>query len=67
MPVMDGYKVLSMIRADPRNAGVKIIVISAVSDRDEINDVLGLGADAYMIKPIKREEFLEQITRLSTS
>ncbi len=64
MPVMDGYKVLSMIRADPRNAGVKILVISAVSDQEEIKEVLGLGADAYMIKPIKREEFLQKAAEL---
>lgn len=64
MPVMDGYKVLSMLRADPRNAGVKILVVSAVSDQDEIEEVMGLGADDYLVKPVSSEKFLSKVAEL---
>lgn len=65
MPVMDGIKVLSMLRADPRNKGVKILIITAVSDMEEIEEVLKLGADDFLIKPIKHEEFLEKAAALT--
>lgn len=67
MPVMDGYKVCSLIRADPRNAGMKILVISSVSDEEEMQEVLGLGADAYMTKPVSREKFLNKVAELTTA
>jgi len=64
MPMMDGYKVCSMIREDHSNDRVKIIAISSFEDENAIENILSLGADDYMVKPISRELFLEKIEEM---
>ena len=53
MPVMDGLKLISLIRAEPSLLSMPICVITtegAVEDRER---ALALGADEYLTKPIQ--------------
>ena len=52
MPGMSGYDVLSALRADPKTAGVPIIMVTAAQDSDSLVEALGLGANDYITKPI---------------
>ncbi|MFC8038018.1 response regulator transcription factor [Paenarthrobacter sp. NPDC057355] len=59
MPRMDGFKVLSALRA--MNCAVPVIVLTA---RDSLPDTLAAldgGADDYMSKPFRFEELLSRI------
>ncbi|MFJ4261617.1 response regulator transcription factor [Paenarthrobacter nicotinovorans] len=59
MPRMDGFKVLSALRA--MNCSVPVIVLTA---RDSLPDTLAAldgGADDYMTKPFRFEELLSRI------
>jgi DNA-binding response OmpR family regulator len=59
MPLMDGFKVLSALRA--MNCSVPVIVLTA---RDSLPDTLAAldgGADDYMSKPFRFEELLSRI------
>ncbi|MFJ4265183.1 response regulator transcription factor [Paenarthrobacter nicotinovorans] len=59
MPRMDGFKVLSALRA--MNCSVPVIVLTA---RDSLPDTLAAldgGADDYMSKPFRFEELLSRI------
>jgi DNA-binding response OmpR family regulator len=58
MPVIDGWEVCQTIRSFSQ---VPIIVVSAVSNRDEIANALSVGANVFMEKPISIEELLSQI------
>lgn len=53
MPRMDGYQVVRAIRADPRQARVPLIVLSALSDEDGRLTGLLPGVDEYIGKPFK--------------
>jgi len=50
MPSMDGFKACEMIKADPRTAGVPVIVLTALS-RDAKDRSYAVGADDFLRKP----------------
>jgi signal transduction histidine kinase/DNA-binding response OmpR family regulator len=56
MPGMDGWAVLTTLKADPELADIPVIMLTIIEDRS-----LGyaLGAADYLIKPVERERLLE--------
>lgn len=64
MPQLDGFEVLKIIRTYPHNKNIKVIVISAYLDDETISEVLKLGADDYLKKPIDSKVLEEKINRL---
>ncbi len=55
MPGMDGWAVLSALKADPDVADVPVIMLTIVDDR---NLGYALGASDYLTKPIDRERLV---------
>jgi CheY-like chemotaxis protein len=64
MPVMDGYQVLSHLKADPRTVLVPVIVLTTTDDPGEIRRCYDLGCNAYVVKSANYEEFTEAMRRL---
>jgi CheY-like chemotaxis protein len=52
MPGMDGWSVLEALKADPQLAGIPVVMLTIV---DERNKGYALGAADYVTKPIDRE------------
>jgi PAS domain S-box-containing protein len=63
MPVMDGFEASRLIRA-AHGTTIKIVVLSASVLDDGRQQVLGDGADAFIVKPFEFAELLECIKRL---
>ena len=64
MPVMDGLKLIAMLRNDPNYRTVPIVIITtegAVDDRDR---ALAIGADACITKPIQNLQILDTVKGL---
>ncbi len=55
MPVMDGLTALEHIRASEDTASLPVVLISAMSDADDIVRGLELGANDYITKPVDME------------
>jgi signal transduction histidine kinase/CheY-like chemotaxis protein len=55
MPGMDGWAVLSALKADPDIADIPVIMLTIVDDR---NLGYALGASDYLTKPIDRERLV---------
>ncbi len=55
MPGMDGWAVLSALKADPDVADIPVIMLTIVDDR---NLGYALGASDYLTKPIDRERLV---------
>jgi signal transduction histidine kinase/CheY-like chemotaxis protein len=60
MPGMDGWAVLSSLKANPALASIPVVMLSMVTDK---NMGFALGAAEYMTKPIQRERLLEILAR----
>lgn len=66
MPQLDGYAVLSSLRADPATAVTPFIFLTARCARDEVRHGMELGADDYLTKPCSVDEILTAVsTRLN--
>lgn len=62
MPIMDGYKVLQVVKTDQKFKDIPVLVFSAKGQADEIEKALSLGAAGYIVKSItKPNEVVEKI------
>ena len=70
MPEMDGHEALKRIRAMEEEAGisgpdrVKIIMTTALSDRDNILKSIEEHCDGYVLKPFDKAKLLEKLCQL---
>ena len=63
LPRLSGYDVCQRIRADPRCAGLRIVMLSAKGRAAEVDKGLAVGADAYVTKPFAIQELLAEVAR----
>lgn len=61
LPGIDGLGVASRVRANPELAGVKIIMLTARVQPEDIIRGLDAGADDYVTKPFDRKVLLARI------
>jgi DNA-binding response OmpR family regulator len=61
MPCLDGYGVLKELRKDLSLAKIPVIFLSSEADSVTRLHALQLGANDYLIKPIKINQLLEAI------
>lgn len=61
MPFLDGFELLSLLRADAETAAIPVILLSGRSDGDTMAKAVQLGAADFLIKPVKLEQLLESI------
>jgi len=65
MPVMDGFKVLQVIKTDPRLSNIPVLVFSARGQPEEVEKAMNLGAAGYIVKATtKPNEVIEQIRKV---
>src|ERR1044071_1556830 len=63
MPAMSGLEVLQRIRKDQRFKRLKIILCSALRDRETIAQGATLGIEYYILKPFKPDLVLQQVDK----
>ena len=51
MPMMDGYDACRRLKADPRTAQLKVVIISTEIDDGVSQAAAQIGVDAYLSKP----------------
>lgn len=61
LPGIDGLALCRRVREDPSLADVRIIMLTAKSEDEDIVRGLELGADDYVTKPFSREVLLARI------
>ncbi len=64
MPLMDGLKLVSMIRSNPAYQSIPIIIVTTEGSENDREKGLALGADAYLSKPIQTNELLKVVKGL---
>jgi PAS domain S-box-containing protein len=64
MPGMDGWAVLSALKADPETAAIPVILVTMV---DEKNKAFSLGAADFIPKPVDRERLVAVLRKLTAT
>ncbi len=64
MPEMDGFELCREVRKRPDLAGIKIIMCTSKAYDFDRRRAKELGADGYIVKPIKPETLMKQIDEI---
>lgn len=64
LPGMDGFEMLKRVRRDPRTRRLPVVILTTSKRDEEIARGYELGANSYIVKPVKFEEFRAKIIDL---
>ncbi len=62
MPIMDGLKLVSLVRNDPQYKSLPVVVITTEGAQLDRERAIALGANEYITKPIQTARIIE-VTR----
>ncbi len=63
MPEMDGYQVFRCLKDNPDTLNIPFIFVTGSASKQDIEDGLNAGADAYITKPFDGDELYAAIER----
>ncbi len=61
MPVMDGLKLVSLVRGNPAMKDIPIIMVTTEGAEEDRKRALSIGANAYLPKPIQTQELIKLV------
>jgi CheY-like chemotaxis protein len=64
LPVMDGWEVIRLVKADPATRAIPIIALTAHAMEGDRERAIAAGADDYDTKPVDMERLLGKISAL---
>ena len=64
MPIMDGLKLVSLVRKDENHKEIPIIIITTEGAQEDRQRALALGANAYITKPIQAPHVINTVKQL---
>ncbi|TNF50823.1 response regulator [bacterium] len=64
MPIMDGLKLVSLVRGNDTYKDIPIIIITTEGAKEDRERAMALGADAYITKPIQSTNLLSTVKEL---
>jgi len=64
MPGLDGLEVCARLRAIPALSDMRVVMCTAKAFDSDRRRATEIGADAYIVKPIRKDSFLETVDRV---
>ena len=64
MPGMTGYEVCRQLKSEPRTRLTQVMLVTALDSTPDRVEGLDTGADDFVSKPVRREEFLAKVRAL---
>ena len=64
MPLMDGLKLLTVIRQDPKLREIPVVIVTTEGAEVDRQRGLKLGANAYLPKPVQTNELLKTVKEI---
>jgi two-component system chemotaxis response regulator CheY len=61
MPVMDGLKLVSLVRNNPVYKDIPVIIITTEGAKEDRERAMALGANGYIPKPIQTQELIKMV------
>jgi CheY-like chemotaxis protein len=65
MPRLDGWETAVQLRKAPETAGIKVVLITARAQEEDIARGAHVGADAYLTKPFDPGEMIRVVRELA--
>lgn len=62
MPIMDGLKLVNLVRSNPSYKHIPIIMITTEGAEEDKNRALAMGANAYLTKPIQTQDLMKLVS-----
>ena len=63
IPGIDGFELLTRVRANPRTERIPVIVLSGCADTDTSRRAIAAGAVAFLVKPCSAESLIDEVRR----
>jgi DNA-binding response OmpR family regulator len=63
MPDMNGFEMCRRIRSNKETSKTPVIVVSALQSQTDVEEAKISGANVYLTKPVKPEEFVNHIKK----
>lgn len=67
MPVMDGLKLVSLVKNNQSYKDIPIIIITTEGAREDKERAMAIGANAYLAKPIQTQELIKLVNSFIAS
>jgi PAS domain S-box-containing protein len=64
MPEMNGFELCEKIKSDKRTENIPVILLTSLSDSDEVIEGLSCGADSFITKPYNKEYLISNIEKI---
>lgn len=64
MPIMDGLKLVSLVRQDAKYKDMPIIIVTTEGAEEDKKRGLTLGANAYLTKPVQTTQLIATVKEL---
>ncbi len=64
MPLMDGLKLVALVRSGGPHQRIPIVVITTESAEADRRRAMALGASAYLVKPVQAQQVVETVKTL---
>jgi CheY-like chemotaxis protein len=64
MPRLDGWEAAARLRADPKTAHIRVVLLSARAQEADLQRGESIGVDAYLTKPFDPDELISTVRRL---
>lgn len=61
MPKVDGIQVLRQIKSDKQLQAIPVVVLTSSSESRDLEICYQLGANAYVVKPVRFADFVESV------
>ncbi len=64
MPKVDGLEVLKQIKSDENLRTIPVVMLTSSRQERDLVESYQLGVNAYVVKPVKFNEFIEAVSNL---
>jgi len=64
MPRLDGLQVLKVMKSNPALKDVPVVMLTSSSEERDLVESYKLGTNAYVVKPVGFQEFMNSIKQL---
>lgn len=63
MPNVDGFELIRTVRSNPLYTELPIIILSSMTNSEDINRGMELGANSYLVKPFHQKRIQYEVSK----